>query len=109
MPEMNFEIIPKHIMYSKPFEELNGRRIRLLLYMRYEYWKAENEDVFTFPLKLADEYGLYTRGNRKQFYGDIGVLEQYGYIEVERDKENCKKNTYRFTDRWNKSQNKGSV
>lgn len=62
---------------------------------------AQGSDKFYFPFALAKKYKIYTDNNKRQFYKDVQVIVEHGFIEVvSSGKQTHIKNIYKFSDKW---------
>lgn len=106
--------IYESMLLSPAFMDLNSRTRTLYLYMKAQYYgkrkpskdfpnieQVQSDECFYFNMAVAEKYKLYTRGNHKQFYGDIKILENHGFIKtISNGKINKTKSVYRFSDEW---------
>lgn len=97
---------------SEEFKSLTKNQKLLYMYCKLQlmYQNRTKEEIemyrsstfFTFERdKWKNKYGLYTDGNRQQFYDDRDALIEKGFIKIlVKGKSNMTKNIYDFSDKW---------
>ena len=103
------------MLTSEAFMDLKPRQRLLYVYAKAQYYgkrkpKSDFKDVLEvqsdecFYLNIGyvvDTYGLYTTNTRKEFYGDIKVLIEHGFIDdIVNGQSTKSRSIYRFSDRW---------
>lgn len=59
------------------------------------------EECIYFPLSLAEEFGLYSRNSRKEFYSTIESLESHGFIKkISSGRNTRQKSIYKLSSDW---------
>lgn len=106
--------IYESMLESPAFMSLSKNQKLLYCYMKKQYYGArkpgrdypdlpelQRDDLFYFNMALAVKYGIYSRSNDKQFYRDIAVIEERGFIKtVSSGKATRTKSIYKFTRDW---------
>ena len=63
--------------------------------------ELQEDNLFYFSWKMAQDYELYKAGSHSNFYADMRVLMEHGFIEsVVQGSINNQKSIYRFSDKW---------
>ena len=102
------------MLESVAFMDLTKSQRLLYLYMKKQYYgkrkpckdypdeqQFQGDDLFYFPLGQAEQYKLYSRSNRGQFYSDIAALEAHGFIRtVSNGKFTKTKSIYQYSGDW---------
>lgn len=61
----------------------------------------QGDDKFYFNFALAEEYGLYTKGNKQSLYNDIKELEKHGFIKtLSNGKSTHSRSIYQYVKDW---------
>lgn len=106
--------IYESMLASPAFMDLSKNQRLLYVYMKAQYYgkrkpgkdnpdidALQGDDLFYFPMSLAERYGIYSRSNHTQFYSDIAAIEQHGFIKaVSNGKSTRSKSIYRFVSDW---------
>lgn len=106
--------IYESMLNSAAFQDLTKNQRLLYIYMKAQYYgkrkpekdfpdveQMQGDELFYFNLSLAEKYGLYSRGNRGQFYNDVKALEEHGFIMVVSSGRSTKtRSIYKFTGGW---------
>lgn len=106
--------IYESMLQSAAFMDLTKTQRLLYLYMKAQYYgkrkpckdypdvpQFKGDDLFYFPLGLAERYRLYSRSNNRQFYSDIAALEGHGFIKIVSSGRNTKtKSIYQYSGDW---------
>lgn len=106
--------IYESMLLSPAFMDLTPKQRLLYVYMKAQYYgkkkpgkvhpevkSLQREDLFYFPLSIAEKYKLYTRANKRQFYNDIKVIESHGFIKtVSSGKSTKSRSIYQFVNDW---------
>ena len=106
--------IYESMLNSAAFQDLTKNQRLLYVYMKAQYYgkrkpgkdfpdveQLQGDEFFYFNLSLAEKYGLYSRGNRGQFYNDVKALEEHGFIMVVSNGRYTKmRSVYKFTGEW---------
>lgn len=106
--------IYESMLLSAAYQDLNIRQRQLYVCMKAQYYGKrkpgkdyqeidllQGDDLFYFPMSLAEKYALYTRENHKQFYNDIKVIENHGFIQtVSNGKSTKSRSIYKFSGDW---------
>lgn len=100
-------------LQSPAFMSLTARQKILWVYVKSQlYGKAKprqadyeglqiDDNCFYFNHALAVRYGLYAKSSRREFYNDMKVLCDRGFIEVVSSGKNTRtKSVYRFSCQW---------
>lgn len=102
-------------MLTNPsFIRLKPRQKLLYLYAKNQYYgkrkpgrdfpdipALQGEDLFYLNFSLVRRYGLYTANGQHEFYSDIKILCDTGFMEcVSSGRATKQKSVYRFSDRW---------
>ena len=104
------------MLTSEAFQSLTSRQKVLYVYCKSQYYgkrkpgrdypdikELQGDDMFYFNLRLAITYGLYPESSSSNFYSDMGVLIDRGFIErVVSGAAHRSKSIYRFSDGWQK-------
>lgn len=102
------------MLLSAAFMDLTPKQRLLYVYMKAQYYgkrkpgkdnpdieSLQGDDLFYFPLTLAEKYKLYTKSNHMQFYKDVRAIESHGFIQtVSNGKTTRSKSIYRFIGDW---------
>lgn len=106
--------IYESMLQSAAYRDLTKNQRLLYVYMKAQYYgkrkpekdfpgmeQFQGDDLFYFNLSLADKYGLYSRGNRGQFYNDVKSLQEHGFIRVVSNGHSTKsRSIYKFIGDW---------
>ena len=79
-----FQITPVTLILNKNYKMLKPKTKELLMYMRYHYYVNDEfkNGIFSFPLSVACEYGIFTLNGNKEMYKHIKKLVDFGFIEI---------------------------
>lgn len=111
--------IYESMLLSPAFMDLNSRTRTLYLYMKAQYYgkrkpgkdfpdieQVQSDECFYFNMSVAVKYKLYSVNNHTQFYNDIKILENHGFIKtISNGKATRSKSIYRFSDEWQEWKN----
>lgn len=111
--------IYESMLLSPAFLDLNSRTRTLYLYMKAQYYgkrkpgkdfpdveQVQSGECFYFNMAVAVKYNLYSVNNHTQFYKDIKILENHGFIKtISNGKATRSKSIYRFSDEWQEWKN----
>lgn len=107
--------IYESMMLSDSFISLTNKQQILYLYCKAQYFgkrkpgrdhpgieDLQGDDLFYLNWNvISGKYHLYRETSHKNFYQDMGVLCEHGFIEkVSSGKGNRKKTIYRYSDKW---------
>lgn len=106
--------IYESMLQSEKFKDLALRQRMLYVYMKAQYYgkrkpgkdfpeieSLQKDEMFYFTLNMAEEYKIYSKSNSAQFYKDIKVLVEHGFIKKVVSGRNTKsKNIYEFAGDW---------
>jgi len=106
--------IYESMLQSKAFKDLTTKQRELYVYakgQRYgkkkpgkdykDYPEFQGDELFYLNFGLVKAYGIYTEGNKGEFYKNIKALVEHGFIEVvSSGAKTHSKSIYRYSDRW---------
>jgi len=106
--------IYESMLTSAAFQDLTKNQRLLYIYMKAQFYgkrkpekdfpdveQLQGDELFYFNLSLAEKYGLYTRANHMQFYNDIKIIEQHGFIKTVSNGRSTKSRTiFKFVGDW---------
>lgn len=103
------------MLLSEAFMDLTSKQKILYIYCKAQFYgkkkpKGEkefkdlglfqDEEYFYFPLRTATSYGLYNESTHANFYRDMQVLVEHGFIERASPGRFKQKSIYRYSDGW---------
>jgi len=90
-------------LYTCMKDQFFGKRKPCKDYEKQGLYQDNKDEYFYFNWQLALDYGLYTPKSNSNFYKDVDVLIQHGFIEKVKSGQGHKtKNVYRYSDQWKK-------
>ncbi len=106
--------IYESMLQSAAFMDLSKNQRLLYLYLKAQYYgkrkpgkdypdieQFQGDDLFYFPMSVAEKYGLYTKSNHTAFRNDMKALESHGFIRtVSNGKSTKKKSICQFSGEW---------
>lgn len=109
--------IYESMLQSEAFRSLTNKQQVLYVYIKAQYYgkrkpgkdyplddRMQDESIFYFNWNLARRYGLYGSKSSSNFYKDMAILEERGFIEhVARGTDSNilnRKSIYRYSWKW---------
>ena len=106
--------IYESMLDSPAFKSMNKSQQLLYVYCKAQYYGKrkpskdhkdleQEQDIFYFNWGKALEYGLYTPTSSRNFYRDLKVLVEHGFIKrIYSGQGHKEKNVYQFASGWQK-------
>lgn len=101
------------MIHSPAFKALSHRQKSLYLYLKEQFYghrkpsfdypdmmEVQGEEFFYFPFTEAVDSGIYTKNMKREFYGDMHELVEFGFIEIAYDGNRRRKTIYRYSGKW---------
>ena len=106
--------IYESMLLSAAYQDLKPRQQQLYVICKAQYYgkkkpredykdidKFKADDLFYLNWSNVLHYGLYTQTMKKEFYGDMKVLVDHGFIDVYvKGGRGKQKSIYKYSDKW---------